>query len=79
MKTQPSKVNGIGIIPLRCEICFGNIEEGSGVIALLKDNSMHFAHYSCYDSNEPEVIVSRMNEIVSRTKNDQELFNLMEN
>ena len=78
MNTRKSKIDGVGIVPLRCEICFGSIEEGQGVIALLRDG-MHFAHNSCYENNDAEYILKRMDEIIKKTKNDQELFSLMDN
>ena len=78
MQLEKSKIEGVGIIPLRCEICFGNIVDGEPVVALMKDNSMHFVHTTCYNDNDAEYILSRMNEISDKTKNDSELFNLME-
>lgn len=79
MKSEKSKIDGVGIVPLRCEICFGNITPGEGTIALLKDNALHFAHSSCYDDNESSYILEKMNEISNKTKNDQEMFDLMSN
>lgn len=78
MKTEKSKIDGVGIIPLRCEICFGSITQEEPLTALLKDNSMHFVHTECYLENEPEYIIKKMNDMSNRTKNDQELFGLME-
>ena len=78
MKTKKSKIDGVGIIPLRCEICYGSIEDDQGMTPLLIAGAMHFVHTNCFNVNEEEYIIRRIKEISEKTRNDSELFDLME-
>ena len=78
MKTEPSKIEGVGIVPLRCEICYGSIESNHGVTALNINNAMHFVHTGCYEFNDAKEIMEKIAGIQQKTENDKELFGLME-
>ena len=78
MRVEESKIPGVGIVPLRCECCYGSIQPGDGVVALLKDGAMRFLHNSCYDENDAETIVKKMDEMSVKTKNDCEMASIMD-
>lgn len=78
MNIQESKIDGVGVIPLRCECCYGSIVPGDGVIALFYGGAMRFLHSHCYDENSAERILERMNGISQKTKNDSEMASIME-
>ena len=70
MNTEKSKIEGVGIIPLRCECCYGSIGQHEAVTALKKDNAMHFVHTKCYDKNTGEHMLEAMNGMSEKTKDD---------
>ena len=77
--TEESKIQGYGIIPLRCECCYGSIEAGDGVVMLLhKVSGTHFVHSKCYDENDADYIAKRIEEMSNRTREDQKDFSNME-
>ena len=78
MKTRPSKIDGIGIVDLRCEICHGNIMDNDGVTPLLSKDGMHFVHTTCYKDNTSEYILARMHAMKAKTQNDAEMAKYME-
>lgn len=78
METVKSKIEGINVVPLRCEICYGSIETHQGITPLVKDGNIHFVHSSCYDENEPAEIIKKMDEMKGKTQNDQKIYRDLE-
>jgi len=78
MKVQDSKIAGVGIVPLRCEICYANIGDEEGMMALIRNEKIHFVHTDCYKSKDAKFILGRMDGMSQKTKDDGELFGLME-
>ena len=79
MKTQKSKIDGVGIVELRCEACYGSIMPEDGAMALIVDGAIHFVHSVCYEEMDGNEIMKKIKNISDKTKNDGELFELMEN